>query len=125
MYALISLSILLFILYSICIGVCLMFFIDNSPFSVLPFSNSLNNVELMKILIKYSMAIFGSIATDVKFANITYCIFLFLALCFLLNRIYDAPPFLTFPFSHIHDQVFVILIWINFMAILQMIFHSE
>ena len=121
-YAIVTfLSVITLIIYSLNLVIYLLFFIDNSPFSSLPFSTSLNINEMVKMIIKCSMGIYGSVFYQPEFINLIYCAFLFLAIATLLFLIYLFPPFKSFPIYNIHDQILAMLCWITFTVILQIL----
>ena len=54
------------IVFFFCLTVFLFLFIDNSPFSLLPFANLINFNEAKKVLFKTFLGLFGGIANNLK-----------------------------------------------------------
>lgn len=115
-------SVLCLIMYFACCCFFFALFVDNSPFSPLPFASCLSTNELFKQLLKCALGLYGSIISIISFSPIIYLIVVILVLTLLLYRILQTAPMIRSPAAIIHDCIYVILWWVYFCALLQVLF---
>lgn len=98
-----------------------LFFRDNSPFSKVPFSSSVNCTEELRTITKMLLGLYGSFAKEAAVAPLVFGSVYLLLLAGSLYLMNTRPGLILYPFNRIYELGAVIPFWTLVMVFLQVV----
>ena len=116
------LAILACAFYFTTLAMFLLLYVDNSPFSLLPFASAANPNELKGIIFKALLGIYGGMAQfyQLEVLNMGFEILVLAGLCYLCVLQYKSPNILNNRTRNLREHSQVILTWVVFMNVIHM-----